>query len=715
MKAIPAAVQTLLKSRAMAGDDQHNHLITLTGAPDNTTIVDPTDWTSWRTYVGDSPVRTYGNMTETSDGRAVIAYIESDKAYIAFADSVLEVVNGTKSFGAGTELKSVTSGQASIALIGGKLHMAIATWPSDGVLLVEHWADSDGEGADMAYVNDIAADICAYAGLTPDNSSNTLGPIIPLSATNWVVICPHFINYYGIKGEDIVPCYSTDSGATWTVGTASGVDIYTYHTRLSVSFLPLSDSTFMLAFESSSTHANVTHYADCGATRVIRAGEWAGWRTTEGGPGRPYGWAAWAVVGDAVYFFTTTDSYNTIIRSYKYKGTAADITYDKARDYAYWDVIDAGLQADSSSAGGAFIATLTTDALVLQHSATYQYSPATRISGVATIVQDSIIIRAKRIDINRNKGMVSSATVVFDNKGGIYSPDKEVGADWKNVMWPNNGIVIQQGYGSELTTTFTGTIDDVKMTSYPAEITLTCRDYLKRAYDQLITTGGVHTVTYTSQTPEAIFTALATLAGWAAGDIHTEATGLTIASKTFTNETYGDAFSWLADMCGYLVYCDEDGDVYFAKDDDDAVPTSDYTYAEGSDIVSIGYTISDRDLYNKIIVIGDGVSYEITYYNTYGILTSKKMIIQASEATTEAQCQAIAEQTRYLMNSRARICEFAAVANPYLQIGDTLTVTETTTLISELYKVTDISTSQSPDGGYIMQITCYHYSAPAES
>lgn len=119
MRTIPAAVETLLKSRAQAGANAHNHLITISGAPIGASLLDPTSWTTWRTYVGDSPTRMYGNMTETTDGRAVIGYIESNKAYVAFASSVTGVLAGTATFGAGAEIRAAKYGQTSLSLIDG--------------------------------------------------------------------------------------------------------------------------------------------------------------------------------------------------------------------------------------------------------------------------------------------------------------------------------------------------------------------------------------------------------------------------------------------------------------------------------------------------------------------------------------------------------------------------------------------------------------------
>jgi len=702
MRAIPAAVETLLKSRAQAGANAHNHLITLTGASTGSaSLVDPTTWTTWRTFV--TTGRGYGNMAETADGRAICIYCQSGAVKLAYAANVAGILDGTLAFdtaGATTLISGLSYPCASINLIEGKLNVAIVSLNTDNIYVrrADFWRDTDGNGTGMAWVSNITMSLgpgTGQAGEIYAYWQNALGAslIQKYEAGNLIVILP-IQNYIYNRAQAF---YSTDDGETWIAGatTDNGTGDHVAESH-SQTFFFVDSETFWTIWLSSSASGWFIEWTNSGANQVRRYwdGGWGSWPWNE-----PW-FAGFVNVNDTAFMCASGGSDDVNFYQYQLEDFSA-AEFVKAENWEVVNVVSGGPEKP-------YFFLLTASALVCQSG------PAGEVSGAGTAVMLNTL-RAKRIEISRNKGMASSATVVFDNKAGIYSPDKAVGATWKNIMFPNNGILIDQGYGSELIRTFSGTIDDVVMTTFPAEITLVCRDYMKRAYDQLITSGGTHSITYNNFTPEAMFADLAAKAGWSAGDIHTEATGLTIVEKVFQNETYGDAFSWLADMCGFMVFCDEDGDIYYIKDDDDAVPTSDYAFAEGEDIISLGYTISDRDLYNKIICVGDGVSYEVTYYNTYNILAGKKMIINASEATTEAQCQAIAEQARYVMNARARICEFAAIANPYLQIKDTLTVTETTTLISELYNITDISTVQSPDGGYIAQITAYHYAAPAES
>jgi hypothetical protein len=388
----------------------------------------------------------------------------------------------------------------------------------------------------------------------------------------------------------------------------------------------------------------------------------------------------------------------------------------------------------------------------------------------------TIAIPVKSISINRNKNMAGSLAVTVDNKNGEWSPD---GVKHPKALWPNTQIAVKQGYGVNLIQTFSGLMDNINLSTFPAEIKLGIRDKLKLALDQTITSGTSHVIIYIAQTIEAIFTDLCSKAGLIVGTV--EATGLTLAEKSFSWESYGDCFSWLADLVGFEFVCDELGVVHFRKetntqpasDDEAVIITSgagqlehypivqysevltdgvstiyvrdtdytidyetgeitsitiadgtiyaDYVYAayvfkEGEDIVSLGYTIDDNDLYYEVVVYGkaedDTVISAIAAYASrdyYNILPQKIMKIDASDATTVEQCQAIANRAAELMSSKARIVSFAAIAVPWLQVGDVIRVIESSTTISELYRITDLSTTQDSNG-YLMQITCYHHS-----
>jgi hypothetical protein len=157
--------------------------------------------------------------------------------------------------------------------------------------------------------------------------------------------------------------------------------------------------------------------------------------------------------------------------------------------------------------------------------------------------------------------------LTMDNKDGVYSPDR-TGA-WSNLFWPNSEIKVELGYGSTYANAqaFLGLIDSVQMRRLPhvgSVMNVTCRDYYKRALDQMVQDDlGTLAVTYSDQALEDVFVDLAERAGWSTGDITAEPTCMVVAEKTFARESYADAFLWLSEVAGFEVVVPETGTIEY--------------------------------------------------------------------------------------------------------------------------------------------------------
>ena len=408
------------------------------------------------------------------------------------------------------------------------------------------------------------------------------------------------------------------------------------------------------------------------------------------------------------------------------------------------------------------------------------------------------IINVVSIKINPVKNGAGVVTIVLDNKNGRYSPDKT--GQWQGIMWPNHDVVVGMGYGANIETVFTGSIDTIDMSTFPQMITLIARDNLKRAIDQVITDDeGNHKLSYKAMYIEQIFRDLAVRAGWSSGDIHVDLSGVQI-SINFAYISYADAMAKICELYNYEMYADRYGDVWFnyvtdrqPEQKDEAVSLSgttavnlskypivtgsirvrsssgdggtlytkntdyiitegtkntawritrvsggsipsgatvyvSYVYAawvfeEGKDVASLSYRIEDAEIYRSVTVQGKTAaglvcrgSANYSAANYYELPAQKKLIIQDESASTSTECTVIATRTVAAFAASPRKVSFKAVGNPYIEVGDCIMVIESSSTISEIYRISSLAPDFRPQGKpiYTIDITAYHYGyAPA--
>jgi len=140
-----------------------------------------------------------------------------------------------------------------------------------------------------------------------------------------------------------------------------------------------------------------------------------------------------------------------------------------------------------------------------------------------------------------------------------------------------------------------------------------------------------------------------------------------------------------------------------------------WSFQEGVDLFKLPYRISRRDLYGTIVVYGKDASDNVltgTYVysgsTSYGVPADKVLFVSMPELDTTAKCQAAADQLGHDMITKLREVGFAAVGNPWIQVGDCVRVKESATTASEIYRVTSLSHTLDTKG-FITQFTAYHY------
>lgn len=148
-----------------------------------------------------------------------------------------------------------------------------------------------------------------------------------------------------------------------------------------------------------------------------------------------------------------------------------------------------------------------------------------------------------------------------------------------------------------------------------------------------------------------------------------------------------------------------------------------WVFTEGQDLIQIGYRLSDDDIYRRALVHtegddgetleGEGVYLGRDYYN---VLPHKVLRVPPGDMThaTQEMVDEIAARMAVKMQTKPRIVRWAAPANPWIRVGDCVQVIETSSTISEIYRITDISFSRSVQG-FFMEIAGHYYGyAPLE-
>jgi len=136
-----------------------------------------------------------------------------------------------------------------------------------------------------------------------------------------------------------------------------------------------------------------------------------------------------------------------------------------------------------------------------------------------------------------------------------------------------------------------------------------------------------------------------------------------------------------------------------------------HVYREGEDIFGLNLTLSRRNVYGTIRVAGDGEEASATVTSPLwdgSRVDLDKVLFADNQYLDElTKVQKCANRLKSDMLNRYVSTDFVCVAHPWLQVGDCVQVIESSSTISEIYKVTSISFDLNPDG-FSSNIKAFH-------
>ena len=106
-----------------------------------------------------------------------------------------------------------------------------------------------------------------------------------------------------------------------------------------------------------------------------------------------------------------------------------------------------------------------------------------------------------------------------------------------------------------------------------------------------------------------------------------------------------------------------------------------------------------------VVVTG---KYTLSTPASKGVTVDEVLFVDLPELNTNAKCQACADQLGSDMLKKYREVEVQVVGVPWLQIGDCINVRETSTGISEIYRILSMSLILQKNGIF-QNLRCYHY------
>lgn len=271
-----------------------------------------------------------------------------------------------------------------------------------------------------------------------------------------------------------------------------------------------------------------------------------------------------------------------------------------------------------------------------------------------------------------------------------------------------NTVVLEEGYNGYYAVTFTGYVDDCIVGRFPNTWEIQCRDVLKKAVDTWLDDEGVE---YNMTQADAAVSDLLGRAGLTALDIGS--TNFTIGDVNpakFKLVSIMDAVLQIAALIGWHVWATSDGVVHFHYKKPLPGTSVFWDYQTQDNILGYRYTKTDRNLRNKIVVVGyDDIRAEASAPSPYvaNPPTYRTAILSSELIDTQQMAQVIANWMLGDLNHLTESVEMDIQANPLLNVGHTITIDLVEDGYSAEYFIFSLRATNNGDSGeFMMHLVC---------
>ena len=267
-------------------------------------------------------------------------------------------------------------------------------------------------------------------------------------------------------------------------------------------------------------------------------------------------------------------------------------------------------------------------------------------------------------------------------------------------------ITVGNGYSSTILRDFTGYVDDVVDGSFPHTWEIVCRDVLKKPINTWLDDVGV---SYTDTLAENAVADLLSRAGLSVNAGSTNFTIGDVKPAEFKLISVMDAAMQIAALIGWHIWAGQDGTVYFQKIK--PVPTDSpyWTYTVGTDVLKYKRTITDRNLRNRIVVLGYDNIRSVAYAGSDFVANPpgyNTAILSSELIDTQNMAQTVAGWMLQDLNHLTESVEFSVVGNPMLDVGRTIRFVDPTASIDNNYFLFSLnSRNDGSTGEYVTDLT----------